>query len=306
LSLPQRADLSGDPVVECIQFAGGFSWGPVKVADVKIADERASALAIQVIADPGFAAIPVNCANSGSPLNSAHSLRANGVLGVGAFRQDCGVACAQSAAAGIYYVCPPSGCRAVTMPLAEQLQNPVSKFAVNNNGIVLKLPSIAAQGAAGVSGELVFGIGTQANNALGTASVLTLNPATGELTTIYNGRTAKGFIDSGSNALFFEDPSIAACSGATAAGCYCPDSTRNLTALLQGTNGTNVTVSFSVANALELITDNPGFTAFANLGSSRYASLGFHWGLPFFFGRHVFVAIDGAITPGGAGPYVAF
>jgi hypothetical protein len=32
----------------------------------------------------------------------------------------------------------------------------------------------------------------------------------------------------------------------------------------------------------------------------------FDWGLPFFFGRQVFTAIEGASTPGGSGPYFAF
>jgi hypothetical protein len=30
------------------------------------------------------------------------------------------------------------------------------------------------------------------------------------------------------------------------------------------------------------------------------------WGLPFFYGRAVYTAIDGRSTPGGNGPYYAF
>jgi hypothetical protein len=33
---------------------------------------------------------------------------------------------------------------------------------------------------------------------------------------------------------------------------------------------------------------------------------GFDWGLPFFFGRNVFVAIQGQSTPGGTAPYWAY
>lgn len=306
LSLPQQTDASGNPVVECAQFATGFAWGPVKLADVKIAGEQASSLPIQVIGDPGFASIPRNCASTGAGQNDVQSFGANGILGVGAFAQDCGSLCAQSASPGIYYVCPSSGCRAAARPLEEQLQNPVSKFAVDNNGIILVLPSIAPAGAANVSGALVFGIGTRANNGLGSASVLTLNPATGQLTTLYNGTSiANSFFDSGSNALFFQDSSIPACTS-VAVGFYCPASTQSLTAIIQGTNGTNVAVNFGVANADALFANNPGFTAFANLASPRFSFLGFDWGLPFFYGRTVFLAIDGASTPGGAGPYVAF
>jgi len=33
---------------------------------------------------------------------------------------------------------------------------------------------------------------------------------------------------------------------------------------------------------------------------------GFDWGLPFYFGRSVFTAIEGKATPGGPGPFFAF
>jgi hypothetical protein len=307
LSLPQKSDASGNPMVQCAQFATGFSWGPMKLADVRIAGEQASSLAIQVIGDPGFTAIPTECANTGAAKNTVQSFGANGVLGVGPFRQDCGIGCAQSASPGIYYVCPASGCRAAVVPLVDQLQNPVSKFAVHNNGIILELPSVGAVGAASVSGVMVFGIGTQANNGLGSASVLTLDPATGRLTTMYkNSSITNSFFDSGSNALFFQDPSIPACTNPAVAGFYCPASIQGLSAVIQGTNGNSAAVSFSVANADDLVTNNPGFTAFANLASPLFPFLGFDWGLPFFYGRNVFVAIDGANTPGGPGPYIAF
>jgi hypothetical protein len=32
----------------------------------------------------------------------------------------------------------------------------------------------------------------------------------------------------------------------------------------------------------------------------------FDWGLPFFFGRNVFTAIESQNTPGGVGPYWAY
>jgi len=259
-----------------------------------------------VIGDPAFATIPTNCSNTGPAKNSVQTRGANGILGIGPFRQDCGSACVQSGNPGIYYACPAAGCQPVAKPLAEQLQNPVAMFAGDNNGIIIELPAVPPPGAASVAGSLIFGIGTQANNALGAASVIALT-GSGRFTTLYNNRNLdRSFIDSGSNAFFFQDAAIPACASAPVAGFYCPLSTLSLAAVMQGANGTNVSVNFNVANTLSLVTNNPGFAAFSNLAGPLGLVRSFDWGLPFFFGRRVFVAIEGANTTGGPGPYVAF
>jgi hypothetical protein len=155
----------------------------------------------------------------------------------------------------------------------------------------------------------VFGIGTQANNALAAAHVIGINPNTADFTTIYNGTSyVDSFVDSGSNALFFQDATIAVCPNNSAApGFYCPATTFNGSAAIVLANGARATVNFSVANADTLVSSNPGFAAFGNLGATELTATSFDWGLPFFFGRNVYTAIEGAGTPGGpTGPYVAF
>jgi hypothetical protein len=308
LSLPQQADAKGDPVLECAHFADGYSWGPVKLADLQIAGERASKLPVQIIGDPNFPPAPSRCSATGPSRNSVTELRANGVLGLSGFVRDCGNACALSGSLGIYYTCPAAGCQPAAMPVALQLQQPVSLFAVNNNGVIVELPPVPAAGAASASGSLVFGIGTQANNGLGAATVISVDPGTGNFTTVYNGKNYAGsFIDSGSNALFFQDAGITVCANASTAGFYCPASTKNASATIQGANGATALVDFSVANAATLLASNPGFAAFANLAAPQFVANSFDWGLPFFYGRNVYIAIEGAATPGGpAGPYVAF
>jgi hypothetical protein len=43
------------PIVQCSMFACGFTWGPIKRADVMIGGKKASNLPIQVIGDGGYA-----------------------------------------------------------------------------------------------------------------------------------------------------------------------------------------------------------------------------------------------------------
>src|SRR5690349_20713701 len=98
------------PVAECAQFADGYSWGPVVSADLTISSEKASGIPVQVIGDPAFTQIPLDCS---SPVpneeDTVATFGANGIIGVGVFAQDCGPACTTSVIAGTYYGCPTNG-----------------------------------------------------------------------------------------------------------------------------------------------------------------------------------------------------
>lgn len=304
ISLPQKNTTPGLPVAECAHFADGNTWGPVKIADVKISGEQASNIPVQIVGDSQFPAVPNDCSNTGAPLNTVQDFGANGVLGVGLFQGDCGIACAQSTSAGIYFSCAsPTLCQPEIVAQADQVQNPVSFFSTNNNGVMITLPAIPTEGASVVTGSLVFGIGTQGNNGLGTANVLAVNPNDGLFTTIYKGKYyRRSFIDSGSNGLFFDDASLPACSS----GFYCPPATLLLSAVNQGFNGANSTISFNVASAEQLFSANVGYRAFADLAGEAINQQTFDWGLPFHFGRRVFTALEGKNTPRGTGPYFAY
>jgi hypothetical protein len=82
---------------------------------------------------------------------------------------------------------------------------------------------------------------------------------------------------------------------------YCPPSIQSQSATIRGVNGTSIAVTFNVGNAEAL---NARFSAFSEVAGPNPG--GFAWGLPFFFGRTVFTAIEGQTTPGGVGPYFAF
>ena len=81
---------------------------------------------------------------------------------------------------------------------------------------------------------------------------------------------------------------------------YCPTTTVTLQATNVGVNGKTGSVTFGVANADAL----PDFAVLPQLGGPFSGFV--DWGLPFFYGRRVFTAIEGQTTPGGTGPYFAY
>jgi hypothetical protein len=131
-----------------------------------------------------------------------------------------------------------------------------------------------------------------------------VDPSTGDFTTVFNSNSYNmSFIDSGSNGLYFLDSTttgIPVCSDNSAF--YCPSASQSLTATNQGANGSTGNVNFIVGNADML---SNGIDAAIN-GLAGPNSGAFDWGLPFFYGRNVYTAIEGQSTPGGTGPYWAY
>ena len=311
LSLPSIT-ASGNDVQECLQFVSlAYIWGPVAQADIHLSGETASSASIQIISESPAYPVPSNCLTLGSSgavdFNSVSALGANGILGVGNLAQDCGSGCAD-ASNGIpqYYVCPSGNCQIASVPTnatSGQIWNPVALLSQDNNGVLISLPTVPAGGQATASGSLIFGIGTQSNNALGSAQIYATTPDE-YFTTTYNGtQYTNSFIDSGSNAFYFLDSTSLGnidCTGSNA-GFYCPASTQNFMVTNTGANGTTGQLTFSIANADSLF--STGNAAFSNLGGDSGtgpSSDFFDFGVPFFFGRNVFVGIAGTTVPNGA------
>jgi hypothetical protein len=316
LPLPQETTFDpnksvNNPLLECGQFVSGYVWGPVARADVLTlpdgTGEQASFAQVQLIGASGEPAVPSSCSSSGPDLGTLKAMGANGILGVGIFRQDCGAACFDSFnLLNIYYACPASGC-AQTVSF-DQVVNPITLFASDNNGVLLQLPSVAPPGTQTLTGSLVFGINTSSNNALGSASVLTVNGNGGAISVTYNGVSYPfSFIDSGSNAIFFLDSKTLGAQMTTCGGFYCPVSKQTFTATNVGTNNSPSTVRFSVDNANDLFS-HQDYSVFPTLGGPfGILPAGFDYGLPFFYGRTVFTAIEGDSFGNGLfGPFYAY
>jgi hypothetical protein len=304
LALPAVTSASGAAVGECGQFVDGYTWGAVAQADIKLGDEVASAQSVQVIgqAPASATAAPSDCANIGSNMGTVAALGANGILGIGLFKQDCGIACVNGPVGATYYACVGSGCSSISMPLAQQVSNPVAAFPIDNNGVVLALPPVATGGAVSLAGTLTFGIGTRTNNALGSATRYAVD-ANGFFTTVYRGTTMNAsFIDSGSNGLFFNDASLTVCSDS--ADFYCPPSPLALSATTMSSDGSaSANIAFSIVSVDNLPANiTAAFVGGPNGSAHSSGNNAFDWGLPFFFGRSVFVGFEG--NP--SGPFWAY
>lgn len=320
LNLP-KVQLSQGPVTEaweCFPFVIGGLWGPNAVADVHMGNQTATVLPVQLIEDRTNAAVQPtpDCisAADNNILASASALGSNGILGIGSTTLDCGQNCVAGNYTGSfvqYYSCPPNAtsvgaCAPTAVQANQQVYNPVAALpAAYNNGVVLKMPAVTDPGAATASGELIFGLNTVANNAVpagATQVVLGTNPNNMasylNVTTRYNGSTyLSSYLDTGTNGLFFTDNTIARCTGAT---WYCPQNTLSVSAVIS--DGDNpalnpVNVSFQIGNAEALFSTNN--TAFhdaagappASANAQPGAALSFAWGMPFFYGRQVYLSI---------------
>jgi hypothetical protein len=307
LGLTVQKTSNGDSLLECTQFVDGYSWGPVALADVQIAGESASSVPVQVIGDASFASVPAGCSSVGPAEDTVAAFGANGILGVGVFAQDCGSGCVSNVDNGVYYACTSTQCQPTSVPLANQVPNPVVLFATDNNGVIIHLPSVAAQGAATVTGSMIFGVDTQANNKSGAQTVLTVDPNSGDFTTVLPGVSlAQSFLDTGSNGLYFNDSSLAQCADPNFSQFYCPASPQTLSATLLGENTASASVSFSVDNAETLRADGPDLAAFSTIAGTYPTAGTFDWGLPFYYGRTVYTVVESAMTAVATGPYIAF
>lgn len=328
LNLPPVPLSASSNAWECFPFVIGGLWGANVAADVWLGKQATSGppISIQLIQDDPQAALQAtsDCVNAtdNNVLDSAGALGSNGILGIGSTTLDCGLGCEAGDYSGSfvqYYSCPQgaansAGCSPAAVPAALQVYNPVAALpAAFNNGVVLKMPAVTDPGAASASGELVFGLDSLPNNSVPASATKVflgvdyVNHYASylNLSTRFNGSTYQSsYLDTGTNGLFFNDAAQPRCAGST---WYCPKSTLGVSAVLS--DGDNplrnpVTVGFQIGNAEALFsTSNTAFQSLA--GAAPTGSVAFAWGMPFFYGRQVYLSIwqqAGSL----AGPWVAW
>ncbi len=325
-ALPTQADASSNPVGECYQYVNSYAFGSVRIADFSIAGEKVAAMPFHAIADTGsFATVPASCSSGGgTAVASVQNFGGNGILGIGTTTTDCGSYCtsAGGSSAAIYYDCPAAGCGAIIARAAnaaapfEQLPNPVAAFPIDNNGSILSLPAVAQAGVTTLTGTVTFGIGTQADNALTATTVLPVTTSAsrlgpGVLTATYKGKPlTQSFLDSGSNEYFFIDIALNPCTSTNLIAFYCPTTPTLLSPILTATNGVTASGAFTLYSPLNVFDSSnvaPGLAINPTLVTPPLPfANSFDFGMPFFFGKSVYTAIEGRPAGATQGPYFAF
>ena len=325
-ALPTETDAASNSVGECYQYVNSYAFGSVRTGDFSIAGEKVAAMPFQVIADTGrFAGVPPGCSSGGgSNIATVQDFGANGILGVGTTTTDCGTYCtvAGGSAGASYYDCPTAGCGDIIGRASnsaapfEQLPNPVAAFPIDNNGVILALPAVPQRGVMTLAGTVIFGIGTQADNALAATNVLPVTTSSsrlgaGVLTATYNDKQlTQSFLDSGSNDYFFIDTALDPCTDTSLIAFYCPAAPTPLSPVLTATNGVTASGAFTLYSPLDVTgssTVAPGLGINPTLVKPPLPfANSFDFGLPFFFGRTVYTAIEGRAAGGVQGPFFAF
>ena len=326
---------------ECFPFVIGGLWGPNVAADVVLGPQSSvgTPVSVQLIDDLHQLGPTDNCnaITNSTPtksniLSSASMLGANGILGIGSTNLDCGLYCNQgqyqdlpnhvsTGSSVLYYQCPrggtdPGACSLAPMPFALQVFNPVAALGPDYNaGIVLKMPAIpdTQPGAATATGELILGLGTRPNNMAPASRVMLGTGASANpdsylsITTQYGGTTFyNSYLDTGTNALFFYDPAIPVCSSSS---WYCPASAMAVQAVLSDGDDPSLhptVVPFRIGNFEALnATSNTAFSnaaGFATGASGQPDRGSFAWGMPFFYGKKVYMSIwDITVAPAQPG-----
>jgi len=285
----------GGTLAACAQFASGYAWGSMHMATVKLGGEvTATAIPVQYLNDPALPAAPSTCAKQGIDFAARFAPVANGILGISNFIHDCGVGCTADTPASqrpaMYFACDNGTCTATSAALSQQGTNPIAAFPVDNNGSILTLPAAPLPcGAVAATGTLVFGIGTQPNNALpANAQVFPIDQDAYISGTI-DGVSGRGFIDSGSNGYFLDlDSSVPRCTPDAPFSWYCPSSPLALSVQLVGASSAQ-TLLIGNANAMF----KAQFTALPALGGTAAVAQFADLGLPFFYGRPIATGLEG-------------
>jgi hypothetical protein len=327
---PTQVTVPGGNLVECSQFAGGYMWGWVKQATLKIGGEQtATDIPIQVTDDAATPVLPApdnSCTSSGLLANIGNpgvsSMGGNAIIGVGPMVNDgqryyycstgSGADCT-SICAG-YFGNSSTSCSG----LFSEVSNPVASFNQDNNGIILQLAGVTDAGSVLTNaGTLTFGLNTQSNNSLSGFQAVahgavdaTKNPDGSYFAITYgcsscNPSTSSnyGFFDSGSNYTYVNvSTNLLRLDSQSVYNLHNTSTPVTVNATLASA----VTTSFLISDPIN--SNCPTCNAYNDIAASATQYIGgsqVDLGMPYFYGKSIAFAIQ-TKTVSGSNPTAPF
>ncbi|WP_434627049.1 DUF3443 family protein [Chromobacterium sp. CV08] len=302
----------GKPVTECLQYVESAVWGSVSKADVWLGTDPTQGKALnpqygksvpfQLIGADGIPDAPEDCASNGPVQDTVKAFGANGTIGVSPDIVDRNP---------LYYTCNATSCQETKVGLERMVPNPIGRLPDDNNGVILQLdPLHAGNKQESVGGKLILGIGTQVNNQLASNTrIAYMTKQTGMASiklqvgshpaSTFEGSKFYDAIDSGTNFLSF--PGL---QGLTATypnkWWYNPSKPEVVSMTLTDAKGTTMSgYSFTVAPAIPADFE---YAALSQLGGRSKKDVLI--GLPYFYGKTLYFAMDGAKVPAADGKSV--
>lgn len=168
---PTAITHQGGELRQCAGFGSGYTLGRVVKVGLKMAGASARDLPIQVI-ETSPSAAPNDCATTGSAQFTAkEQVGGNAILGIGPLASDSG--------AGLrvrYYVRNANQNTLLSqVPSDLAVANPIGRLDQHANGAVLEFPAADTNGNFTLSGSLILGLNTAANNVTTGVTFLRVN-----------------------------------------------------------------------------------------------------------------------------------
>ena len=286
----------GQDVAECFSFVGHSNiWGKVRLADVHLGGLVASNIPVQVANGSLMRPADGTCPNYNNDPAS------NGTLGIGRGTLE---------HIGILYTCDADDCRKLpsgSIPEALRVPNPISRLPKDNDGEIFLIPPATSAISKELSGTLIFGVNSAANNKLDPQLTILPLDAGGFFTTQFDGRSySKSYIDSGTQTIGFLDPTLQTCTNSSTD--YCTTKVRNLFMATLTPNAQSRPIQ-----SFFRIMQEPGipgrlYDLYDDIVSAGNSPDNFVWGLPFFLEKRLVLVQEGK-TPEGSrytGPFYAF
>ena len=291
-----------EDIGDCVGY-GDYSanWGPVVTAAISLGGQTTTQNVPMQIINASFVDKGTACLTSlgggyklaTSPSQSGY----NGILGVAPLVHD---------TVTNYFTCTSSQCtESMSLESSLLVSNPIAYLSESyESGITFQFPAIGANGASNVTGYAIFGVGSNNENTFESGVNIYPISINGNcrlficMQTLLSGTsTHYGFLDTGSNFLYFDDIQIPKDSSSF----YTPSSTITLSPNNLSISGV-IATNLNIANADNLLSNNN--SAFDNIGANLSSYL--DYGLPFFYGKTVYICFDGMTCNGTPGPYWAF